>query len=203
MSRLACACAVGLTSLVIGGCDGLAPVAPTPSASAPAGTTWVAKPSGIQYQVDATTETVFSDPTWLSTSPGTTNGQTLYTAWAGDAVAVTPTAVGTGGCQAPAGGLPSRSPYELRDEGNMTVRSRAGTIVGVTFYIQDVSGSAGIMHSTDEAPVNQVEPLSGGGFILHVHRDHALVYRHKGHTGGPRVATVGCISVGDLEFTPR
>ena len=199
MSKLIATGVVGLTLLGAGGCERSLPATPT----ALGALTSDAKPSGVAYSVTAVTEVTYNDPTWLSTRPGSTNGNTLYTTWPDAAIAITPTAIGIGGCQRPAGAPPTRAPYELKDQGNMTVRSRSGTILGVTFYIQDVAGEAGIMHSTDEVAVESIESRPGGGFILHVHKDHRPIYRQKGHTGGPRVATIGCISVGDVVFSPQ
>lgn len=157
---------------------------------------------GVYYLVDAVSHGgPYDSPSWISSRPGLTDRNTYFTTWPGDAVVVMPDAVGSNGCAAPSNAPSPRSPYELRDDGNMAVRQRSGVFLGVTFYIQDVGGQAGIMHNTDEVPVSSVEQLSGGGFVLHVHQDHRLVYRLKSHTGGPRVATVGCISIGDVVYT--
>jgi len=181
---------------------------PTPLAhgvtgSSPDNATLSSRKASVQYLVDAVADAgPYDNPTWISSRPALTDRNTLYAPWKGDAVTLTPTAVGAGDCAAPADAPPTRTPYELGDEGSMTVRERNGTILGVTFYIQDQAGPAGVMHATDQVPVSSVESLAGGGFVLHVHQDHRLVYRLKGHTGGPRVATIGCISVADLVYTP-
>ena len=72
----------------------------------------------------------------------------------------------------------------------------------MTFWIQDVIGTEGIMHSTDKIPIEPPVAPSPDGFTLHIHADGVPVWRHKGHLGGPRVEVIGTISVGDIVFTP-
>lgn len=145
-------------------------------------------PSGTAYLVSAVNHGgPYVDPTWTSLRDGTTSETTLYTTWAGDAIVITPTG----------------SPYTLADDANMTIAQKSGTILGVTFYIQDVAGPTGVQHATDRVTLATPTTPSVSGFVLHVHRDRVPVYRLKGHTGGPRVDMIGTISVGDVVFTPR
>jgi hypothetical protein len=143
---------------------------------------------GVSYLVSAVDHGgSYIHPTWTSTRDGTTSETTLFTTWTGDAIVVTPTG----------------SAYTLGDDAQMTTNLKAGRILGVTLYIQDVAGPAGVQHETDRVILAAPVTPSTSGFVLHVHRDAVPVYRLKGHTGGPRVGMIGTISVGDLVFTPR
>lgn len=141
----------------------------------------------VAYAVDAVIDGgPYGDPTWVSTRPGATSKTTLFAKWTGDAIVITPTG----------------SPYALTDDAQMSVRVQGDRITGLTLYIQDVAGTAGIQHETDAITLDAPVQPSSAGFTLHVHRDRVPVYRLKGHTGGPRVGTIGTISVGDLVYRP-
>ena len=150
------------------------------------------------YSVDAVSDvsdhdTDFNplDPTLHSTCSGLTGENSLYVKWPRfeRCIVITPL---------PPEGKPS---YELSDDPQLNVMTKRGEVIAVQLYIQDEPGPDGIMHSSDHIPVDSVEPLSAG-FILHIHADNVQVWRHKGHTGGPRVEMIGTISVGDIVFTP-
>ena len=132
----------------------------------------------------------YNSPTLVSTCSGSTGETSLFVRWPrspAQCIVVTPTG----------------SSYALSDDPQLTVSKKRGKVIAVQFYIQDVAGPDGIMHSSDQIPVDPPVAPSSSGFALHVHADNVPVWRHKAHTGGPRVEMIGTISVGDIVFTPE
>ena len=142
------------------------------------------------YSVDAVDDDgPYVSPTLVSTCPGSTGENTLFVSWPrspAQCIVITPT----------------ESSYALTDDPQLTVSKKRGKVIAVQFYIQDKPGPDGIMHSSEQIPVDPPVTPSSSGFTLHVHADNVPVWRHKGHTGGPRVEMIGTISVGDIVFTP-
>ena len=146
------------------------------------------------FWVDAVLhEGPYADPTLVSNCSGSTGETSLYARWpktCGDgqlAVEITPTG----------------SDYALTDDAQLNVIRKKGQIIAVELWIQDVDGPDGIQHSSERVPVDPSVVPTSAGFTLHVHADNVAVWRHKGHTGGPRVGQIGTISVGDIIFTPK
>ena len=132
----------------------------------------------------------YNSPTLVSTCPGSTTETSLFVRWPRSpalCIVITPTG----------------SSYALTDDPQLTVSKKRGKVIAVQFYIQDVAGPDGIMHSSDQIPVDPPVEPSSAGFTLHVHADDVPVWRHKGHiVGGRRMKIIGTISVGDIVFTP-
>ena len=141
------------------------------------------------YSVDAVLDGgPYDSPTLVSTCPGSTGENSLYVVWPRH-----------DGCM---NIWPLGSDYELTDDPQLTVGKKRGKVIFVQFFIQDVIGPNGIQHSSDQIPVDPPVDPSSEGFTLHLHADGVPVWRHKGHTGGPRMEIIGTISVGNIVFTP-
>jgi len=143
----------------------------------------------VAFSVDAVSDgtcSPMSSDSWISRRPGSTGENTLAVTWDTDAVRVTP----------------SGSGYALTDDARAYVVSKAGAIESVGLNIQDVAGPDGIYYSTDEISLAVPAEASPDGFTLHLHAPDVPIWRHKGHTGGPRVAMAGTICVDDLVYTP-
>ena len=139
------------------------------------------------YSVDAVLDGgKYDSPTLFSIDSGSTGENTLFVRWPFDAIEITP----------------KGSSYALTNDPQLTVSKKRGEVIAVQFYIQDVFGPDGIMHSSDQILVDPPVTPSSDGFTLHVHADDVPVWSHKGHTGGPRVEEIGTISVGDIVFKP-
>jgi len=140
----------------------------------------------VTFSVDAVSDGTCSPTSadsWISRRPGTGK---LAVQWDTDAIRVTP--VGAG--------------YALTDQAKAWVIKKAGVIEAVGLDIQDIAGPDGIYHSTDPIPLAVPTGPSPDGFTVHLHAPAVPMWRHKGHTGGPRVAMIGTICVDDLVYTP-
>ncbi len=188
---------VGLCAMVVMGCfilAGIWTVLATPE------TALAKKPDKTAYSVEAVARVkddygkfVPSDAPLHSTCPGVTGNTMFYVEWPrfDDCIVITPT---------PAG----EDSYELTDDPQLIASMKRGEMIhSVRFFIQDQEGPDGIQYSSDPIPVDPPVKRSSAGFTLHLHVDGVQVWRHKNHTGGPRVEMVGWISVGDIVFTPR
>jgi hypothetical protein len=93
-------------------------------------------------------------------------------------------------------------PDELCDDPELTISKKKDRIHAVRLYIQDDIGADGIMHETDVVIVDPPATIDKCGFVVHVHADNVPVWRLSGHLGGPRVAMVGTVSIGDIWYRP-
>lgn len=90
----------------------------------------------------------------------------------------------------------------LTDDIALIVRSRKGRFIGLTIRGQDWIGGDGIMHESDQVPLDVPIPADiSAGFIIPVNQD-VTIHRLKGHLGGPRVEVAGVIHVGQLMYSP-
>lgn len=85
------------------------------------------------------------------------------------------------------------------DASLIVATKKGGTEVTVQFQIQDVGGSTGIQYRSDKSVIDAGEEFTGAGFTLHVHRT-VEIWKLKGHTGGPKVVSVGTIDIGDIVY---
>ncbi len=90
----------------------------------------------------------------------------------------------------------------LTDDPYMKVVVRRGRIIEIQFEEQDVIGPEGIQYSTNKITIDPPIVPNAEGFIIPVREDGIEVWRHKGHTGGPRVEMVGYISIGNIVYEP-
>ena len=88
----------------------------------------------------------------------------------------------------------------LTDDPRLQVLMKRGQIVAVIFREQDVIGGEGIQYESESVPIESPVEFTGAGFVLHVHGDNIPVWQLKGHTGGPRVAIVGVMHIGDVVY---
>ena len=88
----------------------------------------------------------------------------------------------------------------LTNDANVLVATKKGsTEVTIQFQIQDVGGPEGIQYRTDKFVIDLGGAFTGAGFILHV--DTLVeIWRLKGHTGGPKVESVGKIFIDDIVY---
>ena len=89
----------------------------------------------------------------------------------------------------------------LMDDPGFSVGKQAGKIKQIQFFIQDIDGPDGIQYSSDPIVFNPTLIIDPTGFTIEVRTDFISVYRHSGHTGGPKVL-IGHISIGDIVYTP-
>jgi hypothetical protein len=90
----------------------------------------------------------------------------------------------------------------LTDDLVLSVRTRKGRFVGLTITGQDWIGGDGIMHESDQIPLNiPILADISGGFKIPVNKD-VTIHRLKGHLGGPRVEVAGEIHIGELMYSP-
>ncbi len=195
---------VGLCVMVVAGCLVLATLWAALATSETALAKKPDKPPGkggdkTAYSVDAVDHGgPYISPTLVSTCPGSTGENTLYVEWPRFEQCI----VISWNEFPDSWTSETFAPYDLTDDPQLTVRKKRGMVIGVQFFIQDVDTPDGIFHSSDQIPVDPPVDPSSEGFTLHLHADAVPVWRHKGHTGGPRVEMIGTISVGDIVFTP-
>jgi hypothetical protein len=94
-------------------------------------------------------------------------------------------------------------PATLTNDASLIVTTKTGsTKFTIQFQIQNIGGPDGIQYRTDRFvitnPLNLL-PFDGAGYRLHVDTT-VTIYRLKGHTGGPKVADVGTIDIGDIVY---
>lgn len=92
---------------------------------------------------------------------------------------------------------------ELTNDPFMDLGKRGNKLTKVSFKIQDVVGSAGILYKIDgfkiQIPVPE-EP-SQGKFTAEIRKDKIEVWQYSGHIGGKRVKLIGYISIGDIIYS--
>ena len=87
----------------------------------------------------------------------------------------------------------------LTDDPYLEIRMKAGKIYSVQFHEQDKIGADGIQFESEVVLVTPQE-FTGAGFTLHIDTDNIKVYQLSGHTSGRRVAQVGVMYLGDVEY---
>jgi len=97
--------------------------------------------------------------------------------------------------------IPGEIAVRLSDDPGFTIAKQAGKIKLIRFFIQDIDGPEGIQYSSDPITFNPTLIIDPTGFTIEVRKDTISVYRHRNHTGGPKVL-IGYISIGDIVFTP-
>lgn len=88
----------------------------------------------------------------------------------------------------------------LTDDPRLQVITKRGQIVAVIFREQDTIGEEGIQFESERVPIEPPVEFTGGGFVLHIDRNDIPVWQLNGHTGGPRVAVVGVMHMGDVVY---
>ena len=92
--------------------------------------------------------------------------------------------------------------YNLTDDIVLSVRTRKGRFTGLTITGQDWIGGDGIMHESDQVPLNVPIPEDiSDGFTIPVNQD-VTMHRLRGHLGGPRVEVAGIVHIGELMYSP-
>jgi hypothetical protein len=91
---------------------------------------------------------------------------------------------------------------ELCDDPEMSVSKKKDRLVSLQFFIQDDIGAEGIMYQTDKVAIDPPAATDKCGFLVHVHADNVPVWQLSGHLGGPPVAMVGTVSIGDIWYRP-
>lgn len=96
--------------------------------------------------------------------------------------------------------------YKLTDDIGLHVKTnKAGNIISFQLIGQEVIGMEGLIHKSEIVTIDPPVVPSLEGFTLHVDTDNIEIWKYDKHlnTGGAKpVAMVGCISVGDLVYTP-
>ena len=150
------------------------------------------KPDKAIFDVDAVSHGGPYDSPTLVSEPdrsGSTSNSTLFVKWPSDAINITPKWISE-----------NYEPYALTDDPQLSFSKKKGKIIAVHFWIQDIRGPKGILHSA-KITVDPPFPPSPAGFTLHLHADGVEVWRHKGNKGGQKMEMIGTISVGDIVFT--
>lgn len=92
--------------------------------------------------------------------------------------------------------------YSLTDDIVLSVRARKGRFIDLTITGQDLIGGDGIMHESDQVPLDVPIPADiSAGFTIPVNKD-VTIHRLRGHLGGPRVGVAGEIHIGELMYSP-
>lgn len=90
----------------------------------------------------------------------------------------------------------------LTDDIALNLNTRKGKFTGFAISGQDTIGKEGIMHESDEIPLDLPVPEDPEQmFVIQIDSD-VTIYRLSGHLAGRRVATAGVIHVGSLIYTP-
>jgi len=90
----------------------------------------------------------------------------------------------------------------LTDDIAINLSTRKGRFTGFSVNGQDTIGKEGIMHESDELPLDQAVPDNPeSGFEIPIDLD-VPIYRLSGHLGGRRVDLAGVIQLGTLIYTP-
>lgn len=93
-------------------------------------------------------------------------------------------------------------PGNLSDDIAINLSTRKGKFTGFSINGQDTIGKEGIMHESDELPLDQPVPNNPElGFEIPIY-DDVPIYELSGHLGGRRVGLAGVIQIGKLIYTP-
>ena len=89
-------------------------------------------------------------------------------------------------------------PMSSIDLGGLLVRVKGGKAAGVLVFLSedDFAQGGSPVYETGMLPIDPAEPVSAGGFTLHVHANDVPLLRSKNKP------PIGWISIGDLVFTP-
>lgn len=94
---------------------------------------------------------------------------------------------------------PEGSGVTLTDDPFLEVTVKAGEIIGVQYFSQDVIGAEGVQYESEFVSIAPVQ-FTGAGFTLHVDQTDIPVWMLSGHTGGKRVMVVGTMNIGDIVY---
>jgi hypothetical protein len=90
----------------------------------------------------------------------------------------------------------------LTDDISINLSTRKGQFTGFSINGQDTIGKEGIMHESDELPLDQPVPDNPElGFEIPIYSD-VPIYQLSGHLSGRRVGLAGVIQLGKLIYTP-